>query len=129
MESKQPNKACRPRRVEAVMGELKAVVDGVERTYPALGFYIIEDFKVISAEFGVRDEVKRLEDVVSLKNGEFPLVSYKFDGASIPWESGGTLTVSYNEISRRYEGSFTAEFDAARIPKKVTGDFEIWEDQ
>ncbi|SDT63250.1 hypothetical protein [Pseudomonas granadensis] len=111
------------------MGELTAMVDGKERIYPALDLYIIEDFKEISAEFGVRNEVEKLEDSVSLKNGEFPLVSYKFDGASIPWESGGTLTVNYNETSRRYDGSFRAEFDADGIPKKVTGDFKIWEDQ
>lgn len=129
MESKQPNKASRPRRVEAVMGELTAMVDGKDRIYPALDLYIIEDFKEISAAFGVRDKKKRLEDSISLKNGEFPLVSYKFDGAFIPWESGGTLTVNYNETSRSYEGSFQAKFNAAGIPKIVTGTFEIWEGQ
>lgn len=128
MKSKQPNKASRPRRVGAVMGELKAMVDGKERIYPALDLYIIEDFKEISAAFGVRNKKKHLEDIVSLKNGEFPLVSYKFDGASIPWE-GGTLTVNYNYTSRRYDGSFQARFNAAGIPKTVTGDFTIWEDQ
>jgi len=111
------------------MGELKAMVDGKERIYPALDLYIIEDFKEIFAAFGVRNKKKRLEDIVSLKNGEFPLVSYKFDGTSIPWESGGTLTVNYNEISRRYDGSFQAKFNAAGIPNIVTGDFIIWEDQ
>lgn len=130
MESKLPNKASRPRRVEAVMGELKAQVNGFERTYPASSLYIIEDFKVISATFGVRE--KRRNDNVLLKNGEFPLVSYNLDNAYIPWRSGGKLTVNYDDVSRRYYGSFEAEFDPAAypgIPKTVTGIFEIWEDQ
>ncbi|WP_336356533.1 hypothetical protein [Pseudomonas granadensis] len=129
MESKQPNKASRPRRVGAVMGELKAKVDGEERTYPALDFYIIEDYKAISAAFGVLNKKNHTEDGVSLKNGEFPLVSYNLDGASIPWESGGMLTVNYNETSRRYDGSFQAKFNADGIPETVTGTFEIWRDQ
>ena len=130
MESKQPNKASRPRRVEAVMGELKAVVDGVERTYPASSLYIIEDFKVISATFGV--QAKRENDNVLLKNGEFPLVSYNLGNVYIPWEPDGKLAVNYDHISQRYYGSFEAEFNPATypgIPETVTGIFEIWEDQ
>ncbi len=112
------------------MGELKAQVNGFERTYPASSLYIIEDFKVISATFGVRE--KRRNDNVLLKNGEFPLVSYNLDDVYIPWRSGGKLTVNYDDVSRRYYGSFEAEFDPAAypgIPETVTGIFEIWEDQ
>lgn len=130
MGNKQPEKASGSRTAKAVNGELKAKVNGVDRIYPASSLYIIEDFKNISATFGVRQEGE--EDNVSLKNGEFPLVSYNLDNVSVPWRSGGKLTVNHDDISRRYFGSFEAEFNPAAypgIPEAVTGIFEIWEDQ
>ncbi|QRK84311.1 hypothetical protein JN757_00600 [Pseudomonas granadensis] len=111
------------------MGELNAQVNGLDRPYPASSLYIIEDFKVISATFGVREQ--RGNDNVLIKNGEFPLVSYNLDDVSIPWKTGGTLTVKYDDISRHYSGSIKAEFNPEAypgIPKTVTGDFEIWEE-
>lgn len=131
MESKQPKNASKSKGAKAVKGELKAKVNGVDRIYSAFYLDIIEDFKEISAAFGVRNEEGSTEDSVSLKNGMFPLVSYKLDNVSIPWKTGGTLTVKYDDISRHYSGSFKAEFNPEAypgIPKTVTGDFEIWEE-
>lgn len=130
MDNKQPKKASQSRRAKAVKGELKAKVNRVDRIYSASSLYVIEDFKVVSATFGVRSEGK--EDYISLSNGEFPLVSYNLDNASIPWRSDGKLTVNYDDKSRRYFGSFEAEFNPAAypgIPAEVTGIFEIWEEQ
>jgi hypothetical protein len=130
MDNRQPKKASRSRRAKVVKGELKAKVDGVERIYPASSLYLIEDLKVISATFGARKEGE--EDYISLKNGEFPLVSYNLDNVSVPWKLGGKLTVNHDDVSRRYFGSFEAEFNPAAypgIPEAVTGIFEIWEDQ
>ena len=129
MDNKQPKNASKPRGAKAVKGELKAKVNGVDRAYLASSLYINESSKVISAAFGVQNGEK--VDYVSLKNGEFPLVSYNLDDASIPWKTGGTLTVKYDDISRHYSGSFEAEFNPEAypgIPKTVTGDFEIWEE-
>ncbi|MFI8224163.1 hypothetical protein [Pseudomonas sp. NPDC085632] len=131
MDNKQPKKKIsRPRRGIAIKGELKAAVDGVDRIYPASSLYIIEDFKAVSATFGVRE--KWGNDYISLRNGEFELVSYNLDNASIPWRSGGKLTVNYDDKSRRYFGSFEAKFNPEAypgIPEEVTGIFEIWEEQ
>ena len=131
MDNKQPKKKIsRPRRGVAIKGELKATVDGVVRIYPASSLYIIENFKDVSATFGVRKEWEN--DYISLRNGEFELVSYNLDNASIPWRPGGKLTVNYDDKSRRYFGSFEAEFNPAAYPgtpEKVTGIFEIWEEQ
>lgn len=130
MDNRQPKKASRPRRAKVVKGELKAKVNGAERIYPASSLYLIEDLKVISATFGARKEGE--EDYISLKNGEFPLVSYNLDNVSIPWESNGELTVNYDDVSGRYFGPFKAEFNPEAypgIPETVTGIFEIWEGQ
>jgi len=130
MDNKQPEKAFRSRAAKAVNGQLKAEVNGVERIYPASSLYIIEDFKNISATFGVRTEGQ--EDYISLKNGEFPLVSYNLENVSIPWESDGKLTVNYDDVSGRYFGPFEAKFNPEAypgIPETVTGIFEIWEGQ
>ena len=130
MDDKQPKKTSRSRRAKAVKGELKAKVNGVDRTYPASSLYIIEDFKHVSATFGVLREGE--EDYISIKNGEFPLVSYNLDNVSIPWRSVGKLTVNYDDESRSYLGSFEAEFNPEaypEIPEEVTGVFVIWEEQ
>ncbi len=131
MDNKQPKKKIsRPRRGKAIKGELKATVDGVDRIYPASSLYIIEDFKAVSATFGVREEWE--SDYISLRNGVFELVSYNLDNASIPWRPEGQLTVNYDGVSGRYFGSFKAEFNSEAypgIPEKVSGIFEIWEDR
>lgn len=91
---------------------------------------VSEDIAEISAAFGVRDE--RGDNYITLKNDEYPLVSYNLNNASIPWRTGGQLTVSYDDVSGRYYGSLKAEFNPEAypgIPKEVTGIFEIWEEQ
>lgn len=131
MDNKQPKKKIsRPRRGKAIKGELKATVDGVDRIYPASSLYIIEDFKAVSATFGVREEWE--SDYISLRNGEFDLVSYNLNNASIPWQPEGQLTVNYDDVSGRYFGSLKVKFNPRAypgIPEEVSGIFEIWEEQ